>query len=352
MAASANVQAVVNELVAMPDGNGNISNGFFPSNTFFKRVLNKPNAIIHGAGDKVKVPHTLAGMTATIGASPYVDIATSSEANFTSMSFDYQYISVSDLLSEVEIEQSSDAQAANLLKCKINNLNESLAKKINLGVYTGDNASASVLAGLPTFWTTSSTYGGLARATYTTTLALTTAYVPATAHPKFGSGSTYPTAQQTRWDCTSATISGKTNEEIAVSLISTLYSHIAEDGDEPDLIVCSKSVYDQLLTFQNEKSGIDKYGMQKSVTASDGAALNLYGAAVVRDSAVPSGEVFILNTAYVHIGAPAGFDPKKSSPVVQDFPTKIRMKSISDLKVMTLFTRNSCRQGWLQAIPN
>jgi hypothetical protein len=341
-----NLQSVVNELLLLPDGD-NLNGGLIPSTVFYDKILKNVN---YGGGDKIKVPIAVKKHTVSVGTDPYVASATSPlDQAFNSLSFDYKLYSASDLISEVEIGQSSGTQAANILKAKLSLLKASFKDKINNDILTTE---------IPGFWGPS-TYGGITIGTGVAGVLADDAAYNLVNWARFNDGATgaAPTAVQTYWDANSNSspyglLDAISDEnELVVKIVSTLYNHIAESGDEPDVVLVAKDVYERFLDFTNNKVGGVNYGAVKSITATDGSDVRLYGAVVLRDSNIPAGTAYVLNTKYIHFCSPTGFAPKTINPVVSDYSAGIRVKQIGDIIPLKMICRNTVRQGMVVELP-
>lgn len=368
--ASENLQAVVNDLIALPGGD-DLTHGLFNDTIFFKKMADKNDHYLGGA--KVKVPFQFAKHTASRSSTPYIAGATTPSSIFTPMEFDLWHFSASDLISEVEIEQSSDAEGANLLKSKTIGVKYAIKDDINLAMLTAngvdpDDAEPD-FQGVPAIWETVTTYGGKARPTvavpgnYRYHLAATAAYDPAAAEGgmvEFGGGGVeVGTAElfETRWDCSNISLAASAaanRPELAMRLINSLYEHItdASDNGSDILIICASDVYSMGTTYLNSKQGQIQWGMAKSLTASGGnkEGMTMNGAEFVKDRAMPAGSCFILNLKYLHYGTVDGFAPKKFEPIVEKRPDLVRQQQISGLVSLAFFTTNGTRQGWLQGL--
>lgn len=335
VSASQNLQAIANELIIGPGGD-KISGGLFQTTTLFDKIINgsKATEVVAG-GSGVKLHMQVAKHDVGYGSSLYVNAATSAADLYRKLSFTFDRYTASDLVSHVEIKQSSsNSEAVNMLKAKIQSLRNAIRDQINANFWTGNGSNNDT--GLPSFWY-GSTYGGVTRASFPLAFASNNAY-------SYTIGSAAASRAQTYWDVQGTTVT----DAQYVQAISELYNHVGESGRDPDFVCVSKNGYARLLSYMNSVGSGNKFGLTQSVTANGGQGLQFFGAEVVRDANIPTGTVFVLNTEYIHFAGVNGFLPSNIAPQVHENSMNVIDTSVINASCdMTVICSDTTRQGWM-----
>jgi hypothetical protein len=360
MAASENLQAVVNDLLLLPNGD-DLTHGLFHATPFYDKMKAKVDHLLGGA--EVKWPFQFAKHAVGRSSTPYVPGASASLDQFRYGKFPLHYFPAADLISNIEIRQSSDAEAANILKSKIVSMKKSIVDDINLAHLFAD--ADDDFYGIPAIWLSpGGLYGGLARPTkanpglFFSHIAATAAYdVDGNTYglSEFGGTGDDVEVFETRWDCSGVSVaaSGASGKpELVVMLVSRLLSHIGDSTDQADkqVLLVAADVHHMFKRYMNTKSTALKHGGEVSITANGKGGLVFDGIEVQKDKALTAGTVYALNTEFLHWGSVDGFAPSKISPKVKDRADLNEQQQISDMVALTMVCSNGTRVGWLEGL--
>lgn len=145
------------------------SNPFFPDDPYMKRFLANKLDLGGGEGDtntNFRVPFEIDEPTVTISRS-YKGDTNLEDVDMTDvMQHQYEWADADILVYKREASLAANKGGGkslqNSMDLRVKNAGRAVKKKIYVGMYQGDGASASVLSGFPSFWY-GATYGGKTR---------------------------------------------------------------------------------------------------------------------------------------------------------------------------------------------
>lgn len=234
----------------------------FDSNPLLMRAKKSWYEKLDG-GEKIIVPLNYAQTTASDWYVGSETLSTTDNQNITAAEYTWKqlYANVSILRIE-ELKNSGDAQILSLVKSKIKIAEKTMADKLGTGLYSNGSDSAEIV-GLRDIVAIDQTVGGISQTDFS-----------------FWQG---------KVDSTTTTLS--------LAAMQTQWNAATVDNDSPSVLVSGRSIYNSYYNLlQPQQRFMD------SESAKGGfQSLMFNGAPFLADSHAPSGSLFMLNEAYLHL---------------------------------------------------
>lgn len=220
------------------------------------------------SGYQIRVPFKWQKNTNGQYFSGFDTLSTAPVDNTISLTYNAKFSTINVTLPKTDIAvNSTEAQVANLMERQIASDTYDLADLVGTNFYSGTDSGSGILglAGIVDDGSTVATIGNQSRATY-------------------------PALQAT------VTASGGT---LTLAKMYTLHDAVSEGGQEPDLILTTKtiySLYNQLLEPKERYQMPVASSLDKLYLGTGASTLMFRGAMVVKDSKCTSGVMFMLNS--------------------------------------------------------
>ena len=181
---------------------------------------------------------------------------------FTSAVFDWKQIYEPIIITRRdELKNMGDSAKVNFVKSKVKNAQKSIRDTMGTALYNS-GADAKAIVGLALATAATGTYGGIAKGTYSW--------------------------WQGQADSTTTTLS--------VSAMQTMFGNCGIDTDYPDLIMTTQANYNRYYALLQPQQ---RFSSQDMVSGGF-TSLKFNQADVVVDSHVGSGDMYFLNSEYIH----------------------------------------------------